>query len=141
MEPELSSRFDRLQRRLTLMRQHAVAMERAQVALLERRLPDLERATEEQQSLCAQLRGLDPFSDQLYEPYDHAGVDEAKRQPSCDLLREFAAMHAKIRDLNRFHAALLQRARNSAALLSRLLASCAPTYAPALNSGGKNQRE
>jgi hypothetical protein len=136
MNQRLSSSFARVERRLALMRELAGTLEQAQGALLAADVKRLEAHTLRQRELCDQLRllaSLVPASgDHAMEPEKaHLPDDPFSPQPSerwSVLLQELVLVESRVRHLNQVHAALVQRARRSLAIISRLLAGSGITY-------------
>lgn len=135
MAQDLSSSFARLENRIELMRQLAGSLTEAQAAVLALDAAALETATRHQQQLCQQLRALADIPQTACSESHETGLDQppeimesAPRQRWNTLLAELAAVQADVRRQNRVHAALLNRARRSTALLANILASVAGSY-------------
>jgi hypothetical protein len=141
MNAELSSCFDRLERRFALMRSLAGELEQAQRAVLASDLEAITWHTAQQQELCEALRAL--------EMGDISGNgDLCRGRPDClpentvsaavqqrwtVLCEELAEVERQVSHLNRVHATLLRGAQRTLAIFSRLLASSQVTYtAPTL---------
>ena len=96
----------------------AESLEQAQDALLQGKVAIFERCTEEQQKCCEQLRALGTAN----------AAAVADRNGA--LLQEIRKVQARVRHVNRIHAALLRRASRSLVILRNLMAGPHDGYAP-----------
>jgi len=144
MELSLPESLIQLERRLAWMRELAASLQRAQQCVLHGAVTQLEEETRHQQQLCARLQEFEQ------RPPNHS--PSSVRATPVGLLPEpwrgrwqmveleLAAVENQVRHLNRVHAAILRRARQSLVVISQVVASCGPTYevksAP-LTGGGK----
>lgn len=112
MNPGISFRLGKPERRLGLMRELAGALAQAQAALLASDGEELQIQTERERTLCRTLQSFPPEA------------TNPRRQCS----QELRELGLQIRDLNLVQAALLRRARRSLEILACLRARCAPTY-------------
>ena len=137
MDQELYLSFERVERRLALMRELAGMLEQTQAALLASDLERIEAHTVRQRELCDALRlleapGTSPGKDaprkrtRVHLP--EGSLSPELRERWSTLSQELAQVQSRVGHLNRVHAALLRRARRSLAIVSRLLASSAATY-------------
>jgi hypothetical protein len=137
MDHALYLSFERVERRLALMRELAGTLEQAQAALLASDLQRIEEHTARQRELCDALRLLEapatsPGKDVLHEPtgpdLPKASLPPELHERWSALSQELAQVQSRVGHLNRVHAALLRRAQRALAIVSRLLASSAVTY-------------
>jgi hypothetical protein len=148
MDPKLQLAFDRVERRLALMRDLAATLEQAQAAVLAGNLEMIEAHTVRQRDLCEALRQLTISTVsaggramQPPGPEDPAAESPSpKHEQWSALLGELAEVESRVGHLNRVHAALLRRAQRSLAIVSRLLASSEITYSPPAAAGGLGER-
>jgi hypothetical protein len=144
IELSLPESLVHLERQLAGMRELAASLQRAQGCVLHGEITGLEEETRHQQQLCAWLQDFEqaPAND-LPSPERRtaaASLPEQWRGRWQMVGLELAAVENQVRHLNRVHAAILRRARQSLVVLSQIVASCGPTYevksAP-LVGGGK----
>ena len=121
--------MNRLAERVTLMRNLAESLQRAQAALLTSDLPRIEHETSRQQALCASLLALPaqvlPGPRNLFRTSNEDGDGDTSGKA---LREEFSLLGERVAQLNRVHAALLRRGQQTLAILSTLFASCDATY-------------
>ena len=131
MEAEISSVIERVTVRLSILHDLVDAFLRAQSAIGLFDLQNMEAHIARQRQLCHVLMALnDSVSEQ--SPPD-AGRDALKRWHT--LSRELKQTELHVLHLGRVQAALLRRTRRGLDLFSRLLASTALTYTPAMIAG------
>jgi len=139
MDQRPSSANDFLERQVTLMRELASSLERAQAAVLNSDVVQVGAQTILQQKLCAELQQLagkiSPEHSSLARmvmpahPSDAATLyPSAQRQQS--LLTEVREAGNRVEGLNRDYAALLRRARRTVDIFCRVLANSGVTYLP-----------
>src|SRR5262249_54304416 len=106
---------------LALWEALAASLEQATRALTDGDLDAFERATERQQQLCDQLRGVLP-------PWPGRGVCRDTPEGAADQ-RECMEIERRVKHLNRVYAALLRRANRSLETFCRMLDAAPSTYA------------
>lgn len=139
MRPHPSA--DVLERQRDLWIQLATSIERSQAALLANDVGELERQTEEQAGLCAQLASfnISGLASQNHSAQLQAGSDRVveqgrqnELQPDFQLrMRQIAAACARVSRLNRIYAGLLQRTILTARIFHNLLSGSMNTYTSA----------
>ena len=116
-----------LARRLQLMQEIAVALERGLVPMASLDLRHIEQETAHQMQVCSDFKRLNEQMRSLAS--DHAGLEGANSADSRRrMIDECRKVEAKVRELNRAYAALLRRAWQSLNIASNLLANQAITY-------------
>jgi hypothetical protein len=129
---------DLLASRLVLLRDLAQSLETSQFALVRNDAEMIARGAARQAELCRQWSLLEDQLQRESEPQRRRSTQPAAQPsppalPSAQLEREFAALTVRIRHLTRVHCSLLRYLQRSLAILTRVVESCAPTYAPGLN--------
>ncbi|MGD0513400.1 MAG: flagellar export chaperone FlgN [Terriglobales bacterium] len=146
MDSELTTSLDLLERRLTLMRQLASSLERAQTSVVRSDLRGIDDHTVLQRDLCEALGQLEGEArrrevsagknknDQQKE--DPIGLRVAEnaispevRQRWKSLAEELAQVELQVSHLNRVYAGLLRRAQRTLQIFLRVLAGSGNTYA------------
>jgi len=138
MDENLSSANDFRARQVALMRELAGSLQRAQAAVLDCDIAQINAQTIQQQRLCGELRqlagqcSLEPSSAHRVTPMHPAGVATvapfAQRQQA--LLTELRETGKRVERLNCDYAALLRRARRTVDIFCRVLANSGVTYLP-----------
>jgi hypothetical protein len=132
-----------LERRVGLMRELAVSLERAQTAILHSDARQLADETTRQREVCEELRRLaselaagpaPPVTKAVHSVLrthlpDTAALHPA-RQRQRALLTELLEIETRVADLNRSYGALLRRARRTVDIFCRVLANSGVTYPP-----------
>lgn len=136
---------DVLERQRDLWIQLATSIERSQAALLANDVGELERRTEEQAGLCAQLASFSvsrPASqdrDRRLQEASDRDVEHGRQnelRPDFQLrMRQIALARARVSRLNRIYAGLLRRTISTARIFHNLLSGSMNTYTSAF--GGK----
>ena len=123
--------------RLLLLRDLVQSLEVSQFALARNDAEMIARGAARQAELCRQWSLLE---DQLRRESEQrplrstgpAAHHAPEALPSAQLEQEFAALSVRIRHLTRVHCSLLRHLQRSLTILTRVVESCAPTYAPDL---------
>ena len=128
--PELSALIEQ---RLVLLRSLAESLEVSQLALVRNDAEAIARGAAHQAELCRQWGLLEEQlrkAQQPSTPRTENGYDRSlNREYSARFEAEWDALGARIRYLTRVHWSLLRHMQRSLAVLSRVVESCAPTYA------------
>ncbi|MBZ5657310.1 MAG: flagellar protein FlgN [Acidobacteriia bacterium] len=128
--PELSALIEQ---RLELLRSLAESLEVSQVALVGNDAEAIARGAAHQAELCRQWGLLEEQLRKAKRPSNpssetgHGG--SLDREYSAHLQAEWDELGTRIRYLTRVHWSLLRHMQRSLAVLSRVVESCAPTYA------------
>lgn len=120
-----------LEERLRVVGTLAESLEESRVALGKNDAEAIARGAAHQAELCRQWSRLEErlrTEAARRTPSGAAGSPEAER--SAELQDEWRALDARIRYLMRVHASLLRHLERSLAVVGRIAASCATTYAP-----------
>jgi hypothetical protein len=130
--PELSKLVEQ---RLALLRSLAESLESSTVALTKNDAEAIARGAAHQAELCRQWGHLEDAlrraaARRSARPQVDASGNSAEAGHSAKLQAEWEALGARIRYLTRVHWSLLRHLERSLAVLSRVVNSCAPTYAP-----------
>jgi hypothetical protein len=140
MDELLTEYLALFERRLTVMRQLAVELERSQGSIVRLDGEMLAQNSAQQLALCSELHAMETELGRLYrqisgENQHTPGARDGS--PLClagergaALHKEWARVLLQVRHLGRVHAALLRRARRSLTALGNVLAVQAPTYLP-----------
>lgn len=139
MDAPLPQLRELIETRLLLLRGLADSLEVSRSALLANDAEAIARGAAHQAELCRQWSELE--AEIRACPAHRVASDEWKRaQPSGtpdqeterlqQLETEWTELSARIRYLNRVHWSLLRHLNRSLTVLSRVVESCAPTYAP-----------
>jgi len=110
------------ERRLELFRELAASLERAQRAVMASKVEQMIRETSRQQEICGELRARRD---------DKPGTAFTGSSRGAELAGELMRIEKRVAELNRLYAALLRRARRTAEIFCRAMASSALTYDPA----------
>jgi len=125
---------DIMEQRIALLRHLADSLGASQTALVSRDAETVARGAAHQAELC---RHWSVLEEQLRrEAVPNSGSHESLDQDSprarrcLELQTEFTALETRIRYLTRVHVSLLRHMQRSAAVLARIIESCAVTYSP-----------
>ena len=138
MDQDLSSSNEFLERQITLLRELAGSLERAQAAILQSDVGQMRAQTLRQQNLCEQLlqRAGQAAPEQAalmpsgVKPVPGATPLPALTERQQSLLTELRHAGWQVERLNREYEALLRRARRAVDIFCRVLANSGITYLP-----------
>lgn len=137
MSREIESEIERLEQRLAWWRELTDLLAQAQAAVLHSDLARLETLTMRQREVCRQLLMTSPnvrhpeAATYAISVISHGSTNlqpQAVEQRWSILTAEVARVEKQVGDLNRVYGALLRRARRTADIYCRVLASSAITY-------------
>ncbi len=146
MDPQLSSLFEQQEQRLTLMRELNAVLELAQGAFVASDLNKMESYTTRQRIICEALCAMgNPEErktalakmqwDEKQDDAPEATLPLTKERWEM-LSQELQAVAEQIRHLNRVHAALLRRGRQTVEIFLRVMAN---SYAPSMGRQAANE--
>jgi hypothetical protein len=140
MDQLLTQYLALFERRLTVMRQLAVELERGQRSVVQFDGELLAQQSAQQLALCEELHAMETELGRLYRQISDENKHSAAAADSsplnlagergASLREELVRVQRQVQHLGRVHAALLRRARRSLTALTNVLAIQAPTYSP-----------